>query len=173
MPFRECNLKRTKANCKPTGFNTKTSSKKERNTEMKNTNEQTSSQLYSKKLKNGRIIIFSSINNFKCGELDYNTSTFHSVPRSTKNLFRLFNGLGINSHLLEHFHFTFIEIPFNGQTLRTTKEKWLREGIASKYSNSCVDPQIILPISKINFDPTTNEINKKNTNQLSIFGEVA
>lgn len=140
---------------------------------MQITNEFASSQLYTKQLKNGRIIIFSSINNFKCGELDYKTSTFRSVPRSTKNLFRLFNGLGINSHLLEHFHFTFIEIPFNGKILRTSKDKWLREGITSKYSNSRVDSQIILPIPKINLDLTATETKKESNNQLSIFGEVA
>lgn len=138
---------------------------------MKNTNEFASSQLYTKKLKNGRIIIFSSINNFKCGELDYQTSTFHSVPRSTKNLFRIYNGLGLNAYLLQHFDFIFIEIPFNGNTLRTTKEKWLREGKASKYSNDKVDSQIILALSKINLDPT--EPKQVTNKQLSIFGEVA
>jgi hypothetical protein len=147
------------------------SGNKERIAEMKNTNEFASSQLYTKKLKNGRIIIFSSINNFKCGELDYQTSTFHSVPRSTKNLFRIYNGLGLNAYLLQHFDFIFIEIPFNGNTLRTTKEKWLREGKASKYSNDKVDPQIILPLSKINMEELIQF--NEDINQFSLFGEVA
>ena len=137
---------------------------------MENTNQSVTSQLYTKQLKNGRVIIFSSINRFKCGELDFRTSTFHSVPRSTKNVFRMFDGLGINSHLLEHFDFTFIELPYNGKTLRTTKQKWIREGIASKYSTSRVDPQIILPLSKIYPDPT--EPDPVPTNQLSLFNEV-
>ena len=116
------------------------------------------SNLYEKQLQPGRIGVYTFTNTFKLGEVDLTTSTFHCVPRTSKNIFRNYTGLGINAELLSTYRFEFIEIPFEGKTLKTTREKWLKAGIPSSYSNSNVDQQIILPISKINFDEIAEKV---------------
>lgn len=116
------------------------------------------SNLYEKKLQPGRIGVFTFTNNFELGKVELTTSTFHCVPRTSKNIFRNYTGLGLNAELLSTYRFEFIEIPFEGKTLKTTREKWLKEGIPSRYSNSNVDQQIILPISKINFDDIAEKV---------------
>lgn len=125
---------------------------------MKNTQSDFLSQIYEKHLHNGRVIVFTRINNFKLGELDIPSSTFHCVARANKNIFRNLNGLGLNAELLSNYRFEFIEIPFEGKILKTTREKWLKEGIPSSYSNSNVDQQIILPIPKINFEKVAAKV---------------
>lgn len=116
------------------------------------------SNLYEKQLQPGRIGVYTFTNNFKLGEVDITTSTFHCVPRTSKNIFRNYTGLGLNAELLSTYRFEFIEIPFEGKSLKTTREKWLKAGIPSSYSNSNVDQQIILPVSKINFDEITEKV---------------
>jgi hypothetical protein len=116
------------------------------------------SNLYEKQLQPGRIGVYTFTNNYKLGEVDITTSTFHCVPRTSKNIFRNYTGLGLNAELLSTYRFEFIEIPFEGKTLKTTREKWLKAGIPSSYSNSNVDQQIILPISKINFDEVAEKV---------------
>lgn len=116
------------------------------------------SNLYEKQLQPGRIGVYTFVNNFKLGEVDISTSTFHCVPRTSKNIFRNYQGLGINAELLSTYRFEFIEISFEGKTLKTTREKWLKDGIPSAYSNSNIDQQIILPLSKINFDDVAEKV---------------
>ena len=56
-------------------------------------------------------------NSFKWGTIFPSESTFQLVPRSQKNVFRVFNGLGINEELLinlKEMGIEHIEVPFNG-----------------------------------------------------------
>jgi len=123
------------------------------------------SQIYEKKLYNGRIAIYTQINNFKCGELDPAASTFYCVHRTSKNIMRMFNGLGLNEELLTQYKFKYIIVPFNTSQLKTTRLKWIRDGIKSPFCKDSVDSQIILSLQKINlFDVPDDE-----TTQLSLF----
>lgn len=106
--------------------------------------------------------------NFKWGTIYPSESTFQLVPRSSKNVFRLFgNGLGINSEALElliELKITFIEGTLNGKPFKVKVDRWIRKGIRSPYSNEKVDPQIILKLEDIFSDDEPED------NQLSIFG---
>ncbi len=113
--------------------------------------------------------IWLTVNNFTAGDINHLTKTFHCVPRSWKNVFNLFGGgLGLNAELLSRYDFDFIEIPFADTILRTTKEKWIRCGTLSPFSNHRVDKQIILPLSQINMD--FEEAASEKEDQLSLFG---
>ena len=92
-------------------------------------------------------------NSFKWGEIIPDKSLFRVVPRTQKNVFKIFNGLGINEDLLfllRDLGVKHIEIPFNNSILSTTVNKWIQEGVRSRYTSDKVDRQIILPLSKIN-----------------------
>jgi hypothetical protein len=125
---------------------------------MKNKHSNFLSQIYEKHLHNGRIIVFTRINNFKLGEIDIASSTFHCVARASKNIYRSLQGLGLNFELLSNYRFEFIVIPFEGKIFTTTREKWLKEGIISPYDNNVVDKQIILPLSEINLSEEEEKI---------------
>ena len=45
-----------------------------------------------------------------------------------------------------------IEIPYLEEILRTTSNKWITEGVVSRYCDATDDKQILLPLSKINMD---------------------
>ena len=107
---------------------------------------------------------------FKWGEIIPEKSTFRVVPRTQKNVFKMFNGLGLNEEILfmlRDLRIKFIEVPFNGSTLSTTVEKWIREGIRSRYADDRVDRQLILSLPKINLDESRPRINQPS--QLSLF----
>ncbi|KUG26704.1 hypothetical protein ASZ90_003445 [hydrocarbon metagenome] len=77
------------------------------------------------------------------------------------------SGLGLNTELLNKVRFTFIEIPYEGQILRTTKEHFLDKSIPSPYVSSKVDPQRILALNEFivpEAKPVKEEV-------LSLFGE--
>jgi hypothetical protein len=96
--------------------------------------------------------------NFKLGEILPGESTFRTVKRSRKNIFRMFDGLGINEELLlilKELNIKFIEIPFCGKTLKTTPDKFLRYGIPSRYESEKIDKQIILKVNRINLNDTS------------------
>lgn len=86
------------------------------------------------------------------GYIDRRKDTFISIPRDRSNLFHLFadknrtSGLGINNELLQKGKFTFIEIPYEGRILKTTKEHFLKNAIPSPYHNEKVDFQRILQL---------------------------
>ena len=106
---------------------------------------------------------------FKLGEINKDTFTFRTIPRSHKNLFRMFNnGLGVSEEVLDRFLFDFVEVPFNGEILRTTKKHFLAKSIPSPYVSKKVDKQRILPISEfyIPEEPEEEEADQ----QLSMFG---
>ena len=110
-------------------------------------------------------------NKFKWGTIFPSESTFQLVPRTTKNIFRLYGdgGLGINRdalNLLADLNITFIEGTFNGKSFRVKLDKWIRKGIKSPYSNDKVDPQIILKVRDIFSDDSED-------NQLALFGRVS
>ena len=108
--------------------------------------------------------------NFKWGEIIPEKSTFRVVPRTQKNVFNLFNGLGLNEEILfmlRDLRIKFIEVPFNGSILSTTVEKWIREGIRSRYVSDKVDRQIILPITKISL--AESNLNLQAPSQLNLF----
>ena len=91
---------------------------------------------------------------FKWGEILKHKSTFLVVPRTEKNVFRLFGrGLGINEeilYLLKDLKIAYIEVPFKDEILKTTVAKWLSKGIPSPFASEKVDPQLILSIDEIN-----------------------
>lgn len=114
-------------------------------------------------------------NSFKWGTIFPSESTFQLVPRSKKNIFQIFNGLGLNEELLiilNEMGIKFIEVPFCGEMLKTTTEKWLQQGIRSRYSNENVDRQKILRLSDINLSESHSIPSNKLDNQLSLFGRV-
>ncbi|OGU41149.1 MAG: hypothetical protein A2315_04840 [Ignavibacteria bacterium RIFOXYB2_FULL_35_12] len=107
---------------------------------------------------------------FKWGEIIPEKSTFGVVPRTEKNIFKMFNGLGLNEEILfmlRDLRIKFIEVPFNGSILSTTVEKWIREGIRSRYVSDKVDRQIILPITKISL--AESNLNLQAPSQLNLF----
>ena len=94
-------------------------------------------------------------NSFTAGFINLSERTFYNVPRTSKNLFRLFGGgLGLNSELLNiilpNFNINRIIVPYEGVELETTVDKWRRLGIVSPYCNEKVDEQIVLALSDIN-----------------------
>ena len=115
-------------------------------------------------------------NNFKWGTIIPSKSTFRVVPRSRKNLFKMFNGLGLNEELLlilKELDIKFIEVPFCNEVLETTTDKWLREGVRSPYCSDKVDQQLILPLDKINLDEMDTHKVSCTQEQLSLqLGEV-
>lgn len=119
------------------------------------------SQIRSVRLDNYLEQIFVKQNNFLAGEIDHNERIFYSIPRSHKNLFHLFHGdeggLGINEEILSRQDFDLIKVKFCDMILTTTRLKWFNDGIVSPYSNHAVDKQIILKLSEINFQGTSNE----------------
>jgi len=107
------------------------------------------------------------------GRIDRRTDSFRSAPKDRSNLFHLFadgkrmSGLGLNTELLHKVRFTFIEIPYEGEILRTTKEHFLKKSIPSPYVSSRVDPQRILALNDFIVpepEPVKEEV-------LSLFGE--
>ena len=120
-------------------------------------------------LKNGDLKIKVVQNNFTAGTIDKQTRTFKSIERSPKNIFKLWNGLGINAEILTRTDFDFIDIPYLNQTLRTTRKKWLRLGTVSPFCNELVDKQIILSLDQINMDGTESYLQKEKKFQLDLF----
>ncbi len=115
-------------------------------------------------------------NTFKWGTIIPSESTFQVVPRSRKNIFKIFNGLGINEELLlilQELDIKFIVIPFCGENLETTTNKWLREGIRSPFCSDRVDQQLVLRLDKITLDKSVPPPVMTNSDeQLSLFGRL-
>lgn len=112
-------------------------------------------------------------NSFKWGTIFPSESIFQLVPRSKKNVFQIFNGLGINEGLLillDEMGIKYIEIPFCGGTLKTTVKKWLKQGIRSRYESIKVDRQIILRLNEINLSESDSVPSVGLNNQLNLFG---
>lgn len=115
----------------------------------------------------GNIVYWKS---FRWGEIIPEKSLFRVVTRTRKNVFKIFNGLGLNEEilfLLRDLRLKNIEIPFNDSILSTTVYKWLREGIRSPYVSDKVDRQLILPLAKISLDESKPYLNQPN--QLNLF----
>lgn len=91
--------------------------------------------------------------NFRWGTIIPSQSTFELVPRTSKNLFRMFgDGLGINQEaldLLRDLNITFIKGTFNGKPFRVKVFRWIQKGIRSRYSNEKCDLQVILRLKDI------------------------
>jgi hypothetical protein len=115
-------------------------------------------------------------NSFVAGFINLSEKFFYNVPRTSKNLFRLFgDGLGLNSELLNivlpYFNISRIIILYENTELETTVDKWCRLGIVSPYCNEKVDKQIILALNEINMkDADKYQQIIKQQNQLSLFG---
>ncbi len=108
----------------------------------------------------------------KLGVIYPSESTFESVKRTPNNIFKMFNGLGLNKQLLDLLYQTgikIIQVPYCGKMLETTATKWLKKGIPlpQQYCSDKVDEQLILPLSKLNLDEDIPAI-AENT-QLSFF----
>jgi len=110
----------------------------------------------------------------KLGTIIPGESTFRVVPRSRKNIFKMFNGLGLNEELLfllRELDIKYIEVPFCGNVLETTTEKWLTKGIPSPYCSDRVDQQLILHLDKITLDKLDPPpVITNSEEQLSLFG---
>ena len=124
---------------------------------MENTKSLPLKQVSLRTLDRNTIKVSVKQNNFIAGRIILSRKIFQSAKREPKNLFRMFNNsLGINSEILNivmpHFGIEIIEIPYLDEILRTTSDKWITEGIVSRYCNATVDKQILLPLSKINMD---------------------
>ena len=116
---------------------------------------------------------FAYWNSFKWGTIIPSESTFQVVPRSRKNIFKMFNGLGLNEELLfllKELDIKYIEVPFCGEILETTTNKWLNKGIPSPYCSDRVDQQLILPLEKVNLDEIDTQKVSSTQEQLSLFG---
>ena len=111
--------------------------------------------------------------NFKWGVIIYESSTFQVISRSQKNVFRLFNGLGLNEellYLLKEMGIKFIQIPFKSSILKTTVQKWISFGIKSPFVSDTVDQQLILRLDKINLDEAEPpQVRTQSNKQLSFF----
>ena len=112
--------------------------------------------------------------NRKLGTILSSESMFQSVTRSRKNIFKMFNGLGLNEELLfllRELDIKFIEVPYCGEILETTTINWLSKGIPSPYCSDKVDQQLILPLDKINLDEAEPPpVITHNAEQLTLFG---
>ena len=104
----------------------------------------------------------------KLGSLNKSTATFRTVERSWRNVFNMFNGLGVNEELLCKLDFNYLEIPFNNEILRTTKTHFLDKAIPSPYISDKVDKQLILPLNEF-YIPEEHEEGKEDQ-QFSMFG---
>lgn len=107
---------------------------------------------------------------FKWGKILKHKSTFRVVPRTEKNVFRLFKGLGINEeilYLLKDIGIAYIEVPFKDKILKTTVTKWISKGIRSPYASYKIDRQLILPIDKINQATNSTVINQPSLFEVS------
>ena len=96
-------------------------------------------------------------NSFKWGEIIPDKSLFRVVPRTQKNVFKIFCGLGLNEDLLfllRDLGIKYIEVPFNNSILSTTVYRWIKQGIRSRYVSDRVDRQLVLPLNKINLQET-------------------
>jgi hypothetical protein len=99
------------------------------------------------------------------GTLYRQSKTLRMVPKSTANLFRIFNALGMNEEAILKLNFEFVEVDYCNRILRTTKKHFLKHSIRSPYQNNKVDRQLLLDIDEwiIPEEPEPEEI------ELSLF----
>ena len=105
---------------------------------------------------------------FLWGEIIPEKSIFRLVRRTKKNIFLLYNGLGLNTsllHLLKRLNISIIEGELTGKLFRVEVDDWIGKGIKSPFTKGNVDPQTILKL--IDIFPEDS-----NTSQLSLFGRV-
>ena len=110
----------------------------------------------------------------KLGTIYPSESTFLSVSRTKENIFHLFDGLGINKellYLLKELDIKYIEVPFCGEILKTTTNKYLRGiPLPKKYCSDVVDLQLFLRPDQINLDEMDSHKVSSTQEQLSLFG---
>lgn len=113
--------------------------------------------------------------NFFAGIINAQDETFYSVKRTAKNVFRMFNGLGINGEILAiilpHFEIEKVAVQYEDELFVTTAENWLKNGIKSPFCNSQVDRQIILNFELMNMKNVKLK-KKERCVQTSMFEEV-
>jgi len=103
---------------------------------------------------------------FRWGETIPDKSTFRLIRRTKKNIFRLYQGLGINTsllHLLKRLKIKYIVGELTGRPFRVEVDDWIEKGIKSQFTRGNVDPQTILRLTDI-FPEDSN------ISQLSLFG---
>ncbi len=108
----------------------------------------------------------------KLGTIYPSESMFQSVKRMPTNIFKMFNGLGLNRQLLDLLYQTgikTIQVPYCGKMLETSTRKWLKKGIPlpQQYCSDKVDEQLILPMNLIILDEDIPAIEENM--QLSFF----
>jgi hypothetical protein len=85
------------------------------------------------------------------GTLYRDSKTFRTIQRTSENLLHRLREcpqLGINVEVLTRLNFEFIEIPFNGKALRTTRKHFIQNSIPSPFVSEKVDPQRVLPFDQ-------------------------
>jgi len=110
----------------------------------------------------------------KLGTIYPSGSVFESVPRTRKNIFKMFNGLGINEELLlllRELDIKYIELLYCSEALRTTTNKWLTKGIPlpQQYCSDVTDLQLFLRPDQINLDEINTNKVSCTQEQLSLF----
>jgi hypothetical protein len=54
----------------------------------------------------------------------------------------------VNCEVLEKLNFDFVEIPFNGKVLKTTRNHFIQNSVPSPFHSDKVDAQRVLPIDE-------------------------
>ena len=79
------------------------------------------------------------------------SETLKLIPRSTKNVFHLFqDGLGFNEEMILKLNYKYVEAELNGKHYKTTKKHLIEKSIRSPYQNDKVDRQLILRLQDFN-----------------------
>ena len=102
----------------------------------------------------------------KLGTLYLNEQLFRTVKKDRNNLFHLFknrkrtSGIAINNEVLTKLKFQYIEVPFESETLKTTKEHFISTSIPSPFENEKVDFQKVLQIKDF-YIPKPKDVQEK------------
>lgn len=105
-------------------------------------------------------------NGKKLGTLYLNEQLFRTVKKDRNNLFHLFknrkrtSGIAINNEVLTKLKFKYIEIPFENEILKTTKEHFINTSIPSPFENERVDFQKALQLKDFVI-PKPKEVQEK------------
>ena len=102
----------------------------------------------------------------KLGTLYLNEQLFRTVKKDRTNLFHLFknkkrtSGIALNNELLTKLKFKYLEVPFENEVLKTTREHFIKNSIPSPFENDKVDFQKVLQVQHF-ITPRPKEIHEK------------
>jgi len=105
-------------------------------------------------------------NGKKLGTLYLNEQLFRTIKKDRNNLFHLFknkkrtSGIAINNEVLTKLKFKYIEVPFENEVLKTTREHFIKMSIPSPFENDKVDFQKVLQVQHF-IIPKPKEVQEK------------